>query len=346
MPARRAFLLAIASGALPASALGATQPALQRRRTVFGSPAALLLARRADAAAGAAADAVFVGLQRMNDRWNAWKPGELSSANAALRAGRPATVSPALAAMIRGAAALESASQGLFNPAIGRAVGGWGFHDDRLLPGARPSAAAIRRWQAQRPSLAQLDLRGTELRSRNPRVQLDFGAYAKGVAADWALAQLSAAGVADALVDLGGNVAAMGQGAEAPWRVGIRDPFGDGLVASLHLRGREAVVTSGSYERWRLLDGERCCHIIDPASAVPAAGFVSVTVVHASAALADAAATAIFVAGPKRWRQAAQQLGVAQVLVIDAEGAARVTPALAGRMQFADAHWRRAVTPA
>ena len=118
------------------------------------------------------------------------------------------------------------------------------------------------------------------------------------------------------------------------------------MKLSLRAAARGSAAASGSYERWRLLDGERCCHIIDPASAVPAAGFVSVTVVHASAALADAAATALFVAGPQRWRQAAQQLGVAQVLVIDAEGAARVTPALAGRLQFADAHWRRAVTPA
>ena len=198
------------------------------QRMLFGSPIDLLLP--AEAPRDARED-VLAGLVAMNARWNAWKPGDLDDLNAALRNGRPHVTPPALRRMIESAAALETASQGHFNPAIGAWVGGWGFHDDVLRPGARPDAASIARWRAQRPSLQQLRLHGNVVSTSNRAVQLDFGAYAKGVAIDRALDQLHAAGIGDALVNLGGNLGAMGRGTQRAWQIGIRDPAGEGLVA-------------------------------------------------------------------------------------------------------------------
>lgn len=301
-------------------------------RQLFGSPIDLLLPDRTPRAAG---DEVLAGLTAMNTHWNAWKAGDLGDLNAALRMGRPHVTTPALASMIRSAAALELASEGCFNPAIGGLVGAWGFHDDVMRPGARPRVDAIARWTVAPPSLAQLELRGCSVRASSRRVQLDFGAYAKGVALDWALDRLARQGVPDGLLNLGGNLAAMGGIDGRAWQVGIRDPHRPGLVASLALQGREAVVTSGTYERWRLLDGQRCSHILDPASGAPAAGLDSVTVVHPSAALADAAATALLVAGPARWRSVARRMGVDQVLVIDRAGRRHASVGLAPRLSTA-----------
>jgi len=138
------------------------------------------------------------------------------------------------------------------------------------------------------------------------------------------------------LLDLGGNLATLGHagGSEGrPWSIGIRDPARPGLLATLATQGREAVVTSGSYERYRLLDGERCAHIIDPRRGGPAPEFVSVTVVHRSATLADAAATALFVAGPSRWRGVAKRLGVDSVLLVDRHRRVWITPRLAPRVR-------------
>ncbi len=300
-------------------------------RVLFGSPIELLLPGDAPRDAR---DEVLAGLAAMNARWNAWKPGELDDLNAALRNGRPHLTPPALRSVIESAAALESASQGHFNPAIGAWVGGWGFHDDVLRPGTGPDAASIARWRTQRPSLQQLRLRGNVVSSVNRHVQLDFGAYAKGVALDWALDRLARHGVHDALLNLGGNLAAMGQVDGRAWQVGIRDPHGPGLAATIAVQGREAVVTSGSYERWRLVDGVRRTHILDPATGLPAAGLDSVTVVHRDAALADAAATALFVAGPQRWAAVAQDMGIEQALVIDSQGRQVCTQSLARRRQF------------
>lgn len=345
LPGRRA-VLAAGAGVLLMPLDGRAATGVQRRsEPLFGSPADVLLALGPDARAQAhaAMAAVFAGLRTMNQRWNAWKPGELSTLNQALRSGRMARPSPALASMIRSAARLEIRSDGHFNPAIGGLVAEWGFHDDALEPGTRPRAGTLVAWQHRAPSLAQLQWRGGEVRSANPWLQIDLGAYAKGVAADWALDRLAARGVRDAVVNLGGNLAAMGQAPGRPWRVGIRDPEQadpQAVLGSLLTHGREAVVTSGTYERWRLLDGEACTHIIDPRKGTPANDLVSVTVVHASAALADAAATALLVAGPARWAAVAQGLGVNQVLVIDRNGSGQVTPGLAPRLELHSAAWR------
>lgn len=340
---RRQALAALAGTVLlPPHAVGATT-LRHERHFLFGSPADLMLRHAEGGPAAQPLARVMRGLQHMHTQWNAWKPGELGRINQAFREGRSVRATPAMRAMIRSAARLEQASAGFFNPGIGGAVQAWGFHDDVMRPGPRPAQATLDAWRGAAPSLAQLEMRGEMLTSRNPRLQLDFGAYAKGVAIDRALDQLGASGVGDALVNLGGNLGAMGQGG---WQIGIRDPFGDGLVARLATQGREAVVTSGSYERFRVLDGERCTHILDPYSAAPATGLVSVTVLHRSAALADAAATALLVAGPQRWRRVAERLGVTQVLVIAQDGRGVASTSLAPRLQFHSRDWRARIAVA
>lgn len=328
----RRALLGLAAGvvAWPAQA---SSPMAREDAYLFGSPVQLMVP--ADTPMAVRAE-VMRGLRAMHERWNAWKPGELSRLNAALRAGQVATTTPALVALIQGAARLETLSLGHFNAAIGASVRAWGFHADLLGDGPPPEASSLERLRASRPSVLQLEVRGLQVRSRNPAVQLDFGAYAKGVAIDWTLDRLRARGVAHALVNLGGNLAAMGlAGGEGGrhWRVGVRDPAGPGLVATLTTAGREAVVTSGSYERWRHADGQRVTHILDPRSAAPAPELVSVTVVHPDAGLADAAATALLVAGAQHWQPLAERMGLLQVLVIDRFGRQQATPALAARLE-------------
>jgi FAD:protein FMN transferase len=302
-----------------------------QRQHLFGGPAELLLP---EATSPAVVGTVWRGWQQMNRRWNAWKPGDVGDVNRAFAAGRAVLPTPEVRRLIQGARALEDLSSGHFNAGIGALVARWGFHADVLEPGTRPPAAELLAWQAVRPSLHQIEQQGAWLRSRNPHLQLDFGGYAKGVALDWALNRLQRAGVRSALVNLGGNLAAMGQGREGAWRVGVRDPLGAGLMASIHTRGREAVVTSGTYERYRVLDGVACAHVLEPQGGRPVQDLLSVTVVHANAGLADAAATALLVAGPTRWPALAQRMGLDQVLVVDAQGRRQATPALLPRLQW------------
>lgn len=332
-PSRRAVLAAALAGPGPVCADGLPSDT----QHLFGSPCHLLAPRPL-----ATAPARWARLRGLNAQWNAWKPGTLGRVNAALRAGRWAGLPPDLAALLRLALQAEQASAGLFNAGLGALVGAWGFHADRLDERPAPGEAWLQRWRRAPPRLAQLEWQGTRVRSPHPALQIDLGGIAKGWAIDEALDALQAQGEPDALLDLGGNLAAMGQGADGPWRIGLRDPFGGGVLATLRTSGREAVVSSGTYERWRRLpDGGLATHVLDPLVARPAQALAGVTVVHRSAAWADAAATALLVAGPARWQDLAARLGLDQVLVIGADARPQAHERLARRLVFADRGMQR-----
>ena len=139
-------------------------------------------------------------------------------------------------------------------------------------------------------------------------MMIDLGSVAKGFASGRVIALLREAGVSSALVNLGGNVQTLGTKPDGSlWRVGIRDPFGDGNLGVVEVADK-AVITSGGYERFFERDGEIYWHILDPATGSPArAGLVSVTVIGEDALVCDGLSTALFVMGPDRaaalWRE-------------------------------------------
>ena len=92
--------------------------------------------------------------------------------------------------------------------------------------------------------------------------------------------------------------------------------------------------TSGNYERYREYDGKRYQHIIDPRSGLPAETIVSASVIHPNGATADAAATALVIAGPEGWEAVARRMGVTQAILVDDQGTVYLTPQMQGRVRF------------
>lgn len=164
---------------------------------------------------------------------------------------------------------------------------------------------------------------------------VDLGAVAKGRASDEAVRIWGEAGVKSGLMSLGGSVYAMGTKPDGSrWRVGIRDPFSDGLLAAVEVEDR-AVVTSGGYERYFEENGRRYHHIIDPKTGYPArSGLASVTVIGGEGTLCDGLSTAFYVMGLERalelWRSA--RLEVEAVFVTE-DGEITVTEGLEGSFE-------------
>ncbi len=273
-------------------------------------------------------------LQTMHQAWHAWQPGPLTQTNRRLQEGSWFNAPSELLPLIVQAKDLYQRSDGLFNPAIGKLVALWGFHSDTPPKGPPPDAAAIRRLVSLKPDMNDITVDGDKLHSGNPAVQLDFGAFAKGYAVDRIIARLRTLGIRNAIINAGGDLRAIGRHGERPWRIGIRNPRGSGVLASLELKGDESVFTSGDYERFYDYQGKRYHHIIDPRTGYPATGVTSVTIIHGNAAEADAAATALFVAGPDTWYAAARKLGIKFVMLVDDRGKIHMNPAMADRIRF------------
>jgi len=307
------------------------EPVTRHEFLAFGTLIEVSIAGVPPDRARAAAEAVEAGFERWHHDWHAWEPGPLTELNAALAGGEWVGIPAPLRSLIPPAIELSRASGGLFNPTIGRLLRLWGFQGDPPA-GLPPAADSIATLVAAHPSVDDLELDDDRIRSRNPAVQLDFGAFAKGFGIDLAMQKLAALGIRHAVVNAGGDLKAMGRHPDRAWRIGIRDPDGSGVTGIIEIRGLEAVFTSGDYERKFERDGKRYSHIIDPRTGRPARATRSITVVHAAAATADAAATALFVAGDD-WPETAARMGVDTVLRIDAAGRIQMTPAMHERLQ-------------
>ena len=272
--------------------------------------------------------------QEMHREWHAWEPGLLMEINRGFAAGLPVLASPAIVEMTRLSQLVEEQTGGRFNPAIGGLVGLWGFHtSDYPVEGPPPPRSVIAGMVAQHPSSLDIEWDGLSMTSSNPAVQLDFGGIAKGYAIDAACATLKEFGIQNAIVNAGGDLRAFGKHGERPWRIAVREPNG-GIIGTLESRTDEAVFTSGNYERFRQDNETRYPHILDPRTGWPVKDVASVTVITEEGWLADAAATALIVAGLEDWKEVARKLDLDLVMMIDENGKAYLTDTMAERMAF------------
>lgn len=301
---------------------------------VFGTLVTITTWGAEPAGRNAAISEISEKFQLMHHEWHAWNPGPLVDINHAIAAGKPVAVPPSIESLIRGSQLLYRQSEGLFNPAIGGLLQLWGFQGDGRPNGPPPSRQAITDWVAAAPGMDDITITNGILTSVNPSVQLDFGAFAKGVAVDSAIDILRSHGIENAIVNGGGDLRAIGSKGDSAWRVGIRHPQGNGVLAALNVQGDESVFTSGNYERYREHEGVRYAHILDPRNGMPIDGITSVTVIHSNGGVADAAATALTVAGVQEWQHIAKNMGIDAVMLVDESGTVYMSPAMEQRIEF------------
>ena len=147
-------------------------------------------------------------------------------------------------------------------------------------------------------------------------IRLDFGAFAKGYAADRIKAYLTDSGVESGLINLGGNVLTIGAKPDGePWTIGIQKPFAERNETSRILECTDrSVVSSGVYERYFEQDGKIYSHILDPDTGYPVEnGLWQVTIVSESSAIGDALSTSCMLLGKGKGEELAQEAGAEAV---------------------------------
>jgi len=225
-------------------------------------------------------------------------------------------ISPGLEAVLRESLRIAELSNGAFDPTLAEVNQLWAFDEGGHLP--EPAALAI--------AVSHAGWRGLQVDSGRARLNragcgVDLGGIAKGYAVDTGADLLVSHGVTGAIVNAGGDMRLIGHRPDGgPWRIGVqhpRDP--DGLLEVIRATDC-AVVSSGDYERYFIVDGVRYHHIIDPHTGFPAAGCQGVTVVAQRAMTADGLATAAFVLGPEAGLDLLRRSGAIDALIVDAGG--------------------------
>lgn len=256
----------------------------------------LQLAAADEATARRAADLAIADVQRIEAKYSRYRDDSVTTRINHAAGRDPVALDEETAALLHYADICHNLSGGLFDVTSGVLRRVWDF---KRKPPQLPDPEALTE------TLALVDWPAVERTARSVRLpragmEIDFGGIGKEYAADRAATICQEAGIRHGLVDLAGDVRALGpQESGAPWRVGVSHPRKPGQsVAYVELAGG-AIATSGDYERFVEVDGKRYCHILDPRTGMPVTAWQSVSVVAPLCVYAGSCSTIAMLLGNK-----------------------------------------------
>jgi thiamine biosynthesis lipoprotein len=301
-PSRRDFLAlgvgALAVASLP-RALRRPERLVRRRIPVMGTVADVAVRHRDQTWAQRAIDAALAELRRVDRTMTRFRAdSDVGRLNASAGRG-PVALSEDTGLVLVAALAWAESSAGRFDPCLGRAAELWSPQTRR----EPPNDAEIRAYSGGGLWRA-LDVEEGRARLHDRRAAVDLGGIAKGFGVDAAARALRDHGVSHGLVNVGGDLVALGVAEDGePWRIGVRSPEGpEEIVQVLEVSGR-AVATSGDYLQYFEHRGRRYHHLLDPVTGAPRRTEMhSLTIEAESCIEADAAATTLFGASPAEAR--------------------------------------------
>ena len=223
--------------------------------------------------------------------------------------GSNVVVSAQIAKMLSTAKTVYDQSDGALDLSVYPLVKLWGFVDSRYyVPTYEELIEGIHKEAFDKMILTSYPATGSYSVSFPAGTEISFGSIGKGCAAENAINAMRTSGVKSGIISLGGNVQTLGVKPDGSnWTVAIQDPNNTSTWVGTVSVGETAVVTSGSYQRFFVFDGNTYHHIISPLSGSPVAGnLLSATVICEDGTMADALSTAMFVLGETRalnyWR--------------------------------------------
>ena len=282
--------------------------------------------------AGVALEEAVDLVEKVEDLWSVTDTGsEIYAANHS--GGRPIPVSRETAELVSFALEMAEETDGALDPTLYPVLAAWGFTTDTKQAPSEPEIDGL----LQNVNYRRISLDGTSLTVPDG-MALDLGAVGKGYAASLVAEVLAEHDVTSALVNLGGNVQAVGHRPDGrDWRIGVRAPWEDENLGVLEISDA-AVVTSGGYENYfEDAEGNLYWHILDPATGHPAdSGLRAVTIVGEDGGRCDALSTALFVMGAEKAEKYWRENGGFDMLLVTDENEVILTEGIAGRFALND----------
>jgi FAD:protein FMN transferase len=272
-------------------------------RNAMGTVFSIYMYARDEEHAETCFEAAFEEIERLEETLSHYRPSsELSRINR-LAAHHAVTTDPEVFALLETAIDYSRRSNGAFDITVGPLMRAWGFFRGE---GRYPQSQEL---QAAREHVGfekvHLDVPTRTLRFAVPGVELDLGAIGKGYAVDRAVIILREAGIDAALVDAGSSTLyAMGAPpAKDGWTVRVPEPRDRSQTISTVTLRNESLSTSGSYEKYFELEGQKYCHVMDPRDGMPVQGVLQATLISSDSTSTDALSNAMFVMGPRAGTQ-------------------------------------------
>jgi FAD:protein FMN transferase len=263
-------------------------------------------------------------LRRVEDVFTVFRESELTRLNA--RAGQgPVPVSPEMARLLAISAECGRVTNGAFDVTYFALRPLWNYKAEHpTLPSEDQIQAALK----------FVDYRRMVVDRQNDTVELpagfsiDLGGIAKGYGIDRAMDVLLAQGTKNGLVQAGGDTKALGRKFDKPWQIAIKNPRHRDEVFAVLPVVNQCVQTSGDYERFFEIDGQRYHHIIDPRTGRPSSGCMSATVIGPEATFDDGIATAMCVLGPEAGLAIIEQLDRVEAVLVGMDGRVHLSSGL------------------
>ena len=265
---------------------------------------------------------------------------EISQINAA--GGRAVTVSDMTAEVIEKGLEYGTLSNGVFDITIGKATDLWNFHDFQIEEASDSEtendkeAEPLPDPELLKEAVSHVDYRKVKVDDdqvalQDPETEIDLGGIAKGYIADYLTRWLEERGVVSAVIDLGGNIVAIGGKSagllELPqqdFTIGIKDPKSEsGQLLGVFSCSDKTVVTSGTYERYVVKDGKKYHHILNPETGWPADTDVdSVTIITEKnhAVDADGFSTTCLALGVEKGTALMETIEGVEAVFVDLDG--------------------------
>jgi FAD:protein FMN transferase len=332
IPDRFCFvLLCLFATMLTASCGGNHRSSLHKAsRVLMGTLVEVTVVGKSDKARSVA-HAALDEIARVEDLASFHKSSELARIND-MAGISPVKVDAELLKLAQTSLRFAEESDGAFDPTVGAVTCLWHFSgaDQPRVPAKDEISRALSKVDWRR---VQIDQSAGTVFLPERGMKLDFGGLAKGHALDRVSQLLRATGIQGALVNIGGDILAVGEkNPGRPWRVGVRDPRDAGAIRAVATLTDKVLLTSGDYERFLEVNGERYHHIIDPKTGYAPTELQSVTLLAATGLTAPSAG--VFVMGVDKGLRYVDSIPGLAGLLIDLKGNLHLSSEAVGRFEI------------
>ena len=295
------------------------QAVFQRSFVKMGSAFDLTLVAKNQTEADRLIEAAIAEIDRIERLISSWDQASETSLVNRMAGKQPVKVSKELYDLVFRAKAIAQMTERAFDPTYASVDKIWTFDGSSVQqPKAEIISATVAKIGFEKLVFDPLE---SSLYLPLQGMKIGFGAIGKGYAADRVKSLLQKQGVTAGIVNASGDMSAWGsQPNGKTWQVGLVNPKNKEKVFAWFPISNQAVVTSGDYEKFLMIDNKRHGHIINPKTGYPSQGVISCTVFAPKAELADALSTALFVMGVETGIDFINQLNQVEAIMIDDDG--------------------------